>query len=77
VRTGVAAGAKASGLVTEVQYFGAFTRIKVDVSVGAGAVTLQADLPEGHGRVAPAGGANVHLHWDDGAVHALREGSPA
>jgi putative spermidine/putrescine transport system ATP-binding protein len=75
VRTGVAAGAKASGLVTEVQYFGAFTRIKVDVAVGAGAVTLQADLPEGHGRVPPAGGANVHLHWDDGAVHALAEGA--
>jgi putative spermidine/putrescine transport system ATP-binding protein len=77
VRTGAAAGARASGLVTEVQYFGAFTRIKVDVPVGAGAVTLQADLPEGHGRVAPASGANVHLHWDDGAVHPLREGSPA
>ncbi len=42
IRLGAADGARASGTVREVQYFGAFTRLKVDV---AGAL-LQADLPE-------------------------------
>jgi putative spermidine/putrescine transport system ATP-binding protein len=73
IRVGGAAGARASGLVAEVQYFGAFTRIRVDVPIGQGATTLQADLPDLQGVAPPAGGASVHLHWDDAAVHALRE----
>jgi putative spermidine/putrescine transport system ATP-binding protein len=73
VRLGAAAGARASGLVREVQYFGAFTRVKVEVAVASGACVLQADLPEGPGAAAPAGGAGVHLHWDERAVHTLAD----
>ena len=60
----------ASGTVREVQYFGAFTRIKVEA---AGAL-LQADLPRGAGAARPAAGETVHLHWDARAVHALGSG---
>ncbi len=63
VRTGAAEGARASGAVAEVQYFGAFTRVKVDV----GGALLQADLAG----EAPEAGRTVHLHWDARAVHAL------
>jgi putative spermidine/putrescine transport system ATP-binding protein len=69
IRLGAAGGARASGQVQEVQYFGAFTRLKVQA---AGAL-LQADLPElgGADRPAIAPGGQVHLHWDAQAVHAL------
>jgi putative spermidine/putrescine transport system ATP-binding protein len=66
IRLGEAGGARASGVVSEVQYFGAFTRVKVDAG---GGTTLQADLPDADGL--PATGATVHLHWDTRAVHAL------
>jgi putative spermidine/putrescine transport system ATP-binding protein len=65
IRLGDAAGARASGAVSEAQYFGAFTRVRVQT---AGTV-LQADLPAG-----AAGcevGDAVHLHWDAQAVHPL------
>jgi putative spermidine/putrescine transport system ATP-binding protein len=67
IRLGASEGARASGAVREVQYFGAFTRLRVDA---AGAL-LQADLPEAPGMRWPAPGEAVHLHWDAGAVHAL------
>jgi putative spermidine/putrescine transport system ATP-binding protein len=67
IRTGDAAGARASGTVAEVQYFGAFTRVKVDV----GGALLQADLPAAPGDTPPEPGQAVHLHWDARAVHAL------
>jgi putative spermidine/putrescine transport system ATP-binding protein len=67
IRLGPADSARTSGVVREVQYFGAFTRIKVDAT---GAL-LQADLPEAPGTRWPAPGEAVHLHWDTGAVHAL------
>ena len=67
IRLGAADGARAIGAVREVQYFGAFTRLKVDV---AGAL-LQADLPEAPDTRWPAPGEAVQLHWDAGAVHAL------
>jgi putative spermidine/putrescine transport system ATP-binding protein len=66
-RLGAADGARAAGPVREVQYFGAFTRVKVDVE---GAL-LQADLPDVPGARWPATGEAVYLHWDAGAVHAL------
>ncbi|HSW08524.1 ABC transporter ATP-binding protein [Aquabacterium sp.] len=71
IRIGDAEGARASGRVAEVQYFGAFTRIKVAAAgiAGVPGVTLQADLPPGLGGVEP--GATTHLHWDAAAVHAL------
>ena len=68
IRVGDAAGARAGGTVTEVQYFGAFTRVRVAVD----GCTLQADLPEAPGQRAPEAGAAVHLHWDARAVHPLQ-----
>jgi putative spermidine/putrescine transport system ATP-binding protein len=72
--TGPAAGARASGMVGEVQYFGAFTRVKVDVQIGGNstsAARVQADLPSGRGLAVPEVGQAVHLHWDAAAVHPL------
>jgi putative spermidine/putrescine transport system ATP-binding protein len=69
IRLGAATGASASGTVHEVQYFGAFTRVKVDAS----GVLLQADLPDADGANSPQPGEPVHLHWDQRAVHALAE----
>jgi putative spermidine/putrescine transport system ATP-binding protein len=63
IRLGEPTDARAAGPVAEVQYFGAFTRVKVDV----GGALLQADLAG----VAPETGRTAHLHWDAGAVHAL------
>ena len=71
IRVGPDAGARARGAVTEVQYFGAFTRVKVAVDGGGGG-TIQADLPEGAGLTTPELGAVAHLHWDASAVHALQ-----
>jgi len=68
ITIGAAQGARASGTVAEVQYFGAFTRVRVDVA----GTTLQADLAAGPGQRAPEAGEAVHLHWNDGAVHALQ-----
>jgi putative spermidine/putrescine transport system ATP-binding protein len=67
IRIGGAEQARASGTVAEVQYFGAFTRVKVDT----GGALLQADLPADPGTSAPEAGSLVHLHWDARAVHAL------
>ncbi len=67
IRLGGEAGARALGIVTEVQYFGSFTRLRVDVQ---GSV-LQADLPDEPGATPPLPGVPVHLHWDERAVHAL------
>ncbi|WP_343051211.1 ABC transporter ATP-binding protein [Pseudaquabacterium terrae] len=67
IRLGGAAGARAGGTVSEVQYFGAFTRVRVN----AAGVGLQADLPPG--AAVPEVGATVHLHWDASAVHALSD----
>ncbi len=68
IRLGDAAGARASGTVTEVQYFGAFTRLKIDT----GGTLLQADLATEPGVAPPETGRAVHLHWDERAVHALQ-----
>jgi putative spermidine/putrescine transport system ATP-binding protein len=68
IRIGGADGARASGTVAEVQYFGAFTRVKV-AAAGLAGLHLQADLPPGAAAVEP--GTTTHLHWDAAAVHAL------
>jgi putative spermidine/putrescine transport system ATP-binding protein len=67
ITTGASGGARASGQVSEVQYFGAFTRVRVET----GGTRVQADLPSGRGLAVPETGQWVHLHWDAGAVHAL------
>jgi putative spermidine/putrescine transport system ATP-binding protein len=68
IRLGDATGARASGTVAEAQYFGAFTRLKVD----AGGTLLQADLASEPGGVPTETGRPVHLHWDERAVHPLQ-----
>jgi len=68
ITLGAADGARAAGTVAEVQYFGAFTRVRI----AAAGTTLQADLAAGPGQRAPETGQHVHLHWNDGAVHALQ-----
>lgn len=65
ITLGGEAQARARGSVSEVQYFGSFTRLRVDL----GDTQLQADLPAG--TAAPATGQGVHLHWDDSALHTL------
>ena len=73
IRLGAAAGARGSGAVREVQYFGAFTRVKIDVA----GVLLQADLPDAGAASAPGQGETAHLHWDEAAVHVLDAGPQA
>ncbi len=73
IRIGPADGARTAGTVTEVQYFGAFTRLRVDV----GGTALQADLPDVPGSAPPATGQPAHLHWDAQAVHPLDTGGAA
>jgi putative spermidine/putrescine transport system ATP-binding protein len=65
---------RASGRVTEVQFFGSFTRLKVAVGEGPAATVLQADLPHRGGHGVPPVGANARLSWDDSAVHGLAAG---
>ncbi len=59
--------ARATGLICEVQYFGSFTRIKVDL----GDQMLQADLALAPDQPTPEPGRQVFLRWDASAVHAL------
>jgi putative spermidine/putrescine transport system ATP-binding protein len=70
ITLGPAAGARAEGRLSEVQYFGSFTRLKVQTPNA----TVQADLPAGQVQAAPALGSTVHLHWDASAVHGLVAG---
>jgi putative spermidine/putrescine transport system ATP-binding protein len=70
IRVGGTDGARAAGAVRELQYFGAFTRLKVDVEGSL----LQADLPDVAGTRWPEPGDMVQLHWDASAVHALDAG---
>jgi putative spermidine/putrescine transport system ATP-binding protein len=67
IRLAVNGNARATGTVREVQYFGAFSRVKVDV----GGAAITADLPADD--AAPAVGTPVGLRWDASAVHALKE----
>ena len=67
IRLGTLEGSRASGTVREIQYFGAFTRVKVE----AAGVLLQADLALQPDAATPAPGEGVHLHWDAAAVHPL------
>ncbi|HYF42254.1 MAG TPA: ABC transporter ATP-binding protein [Ramlibacter sp.] len=69
MRLGGAEGAKASGQVAEVQYFGAFSRVRVALPQGG---TLLADVAMGDG-APPAVGEPAHLHWDRHSVHPLAE----
>jgi putative spermidine/putrescine transport system ATP-binding protein len=67
IRLGPVAGARTGGSIREVQYFGAFTRVKVE----AEGTLLQADVPDSDSARPLAVGEPAHLHWDERAVHAL------
>jgi len=69
IRLGAEEGARTRAVVREVQYFGAFTRLRLE----AAGTLLQADLPHAD-QAAPALGDVLHLHWDERAVHALGAG---
>jgi putative spermidine/putrescine transport system ATP-binding protein len=64
ITLGAPDGARAAGRVTDVQYFGAFTRVRIDVA----GTSLQADVMG----AAPAAGEPAYLHWNEHAVHPLR-----
>ena len=66
ITLGGPAETRARGTVSEVQYFGSFTRLRVNL----GDAQLQADLPAG--TAVPVTGEQVDLHWDDRALHPLR-----
>jgi putative spermidine/putrescine transport system ATP-binding protein len=68
---GGAEGARASGVVAEVQFFGSFTRVRVQTA----GTRVQADLPSFGGTSPPAAGDTVHLHWNGSAVHPLAAGA--
>ncbi len=68
IRLGSAAGARLSGPVLDAQYFGSFSRVRVDWAGEPVAVDLNPQqVPE-----LPQAGQTVHLHWDSDAVHAMR-----
>lgn len=64
---GDAAGARVSAPVLDTQFFGAFSRVRVDWQGGVIAVDLN---PQTH-PVLPVPGEVVHLHWSADAVHPL------
>jgi putative spermidine/putrescine transport system ATP-binding protein len=67
IRIGAAPEARISGAVIDAQYFGSFSRVRVDWSGEAVAVDLNPELHP----VLPTAGDTVHLHWQADAVHAL------
>jgi putative spermidine/putrescine transport system ATP-binding protein len=73
VRLGPPEGARTAGTVAEVQYFGAFWRVRVERAQRSAIV---ADLAQAAGAF-PAVGDAVHLHWDAAAVHPLAEAAAA
>jgi putative spermidine/putrescine transport system ATP-binding protein len=70
IRLGDSAGARVSGVVRELFYFGSFVRFEVAASAAA-ELRLQVDMPTTALDVTPQRGDTVHLHWDAQAVHRL------
>jgi putative spermidine/putrescine transport system ATP-binding protein len=65
IRLGAAEGARLSGTVLDQQYFGAFSRLRVDWRGESVTVDLNPRATP------PAPGDMAHLHWDADAVHVL------
>ena len=55
------------GEVEEIQYFGAFSRVRVGIEDSF----LTADIPAQNTTALPNVGDRIGLNWDDSAVHAL------
>ena len=68
IRLGAAPQARLSGAVIDAQYFGSFSRVRVDWAGEAVSVDLN---PELHPEL-PTPGDTVHLHWQADAVHPLQ-----
>ncbi|WP_439605733.1 ABC transporter ATP-binding protein [Hydrogenophaga sp.] len=68
IRLGTAPQARLSGAVIDAQYFGSFSRVRVDWAGEAVSVDLN---PEQHPEL-PTPGDTVHLHWQADAVHPLQ-----
>jgi putative spermidine/putrescine transport system ATP-binding protein len=73
VRLGAPEGARASGTVSEVQYFGSFWRVRVARSAAS---PLLADVAMA-GNSMPAAGQTLHLHWDAQDVHPISDAASA
>ncbi len=63
------APARANGQVVEVQFFGSFSRVRVQLRRGA--EPLQVDVPVRSTIPTPRVGDMAHLYWVDDAVHAI------
>jgi len=70
IRLGASPQARLSGAVIDAQYFGSFSRVRVDWGGEAVSVDLN---PELHPDL-PTPGDTVHLHWQADAVHPLQQG---
>ncbi len=68
IRLGESPQARLSGAVIDAQYFGSFSRVRVDWAGEAVSVDLN---PELHPEL-PTPGDTVHLHWQADAVHPLQ-----
>lgn len=72
IRLGAPPQARLSGAVIDAQYFGSFSRVRVDWGGEAISVDLN---PEQHPDL-PTPGDTVHLHWQADAVHPLQGVAP-
>ncbi|WP_137921894.1 ABC transporter ATP-binding protein [Hydrogenophaga sp. 2FB] len=72
IRLGAPRQARLSGSVIDAQYFGSFSRVRVDWAGEAVSVDLN---PEHHPEL-PTPGDTVHLHWQADAVHPLQGVAP-
>ena len=72
IRLGASPQARLSGAVIDAQYFGSFSRVRVDWAGEAISVDLN---PEQHPDL-PTPGDTVHLHWQADAVHPLQGVAP-
>ncbi|MES2888557.1 MAG: ABC transporter ATP-binding protein [Pseudomonadota bacterium] len=72
IRLGASPQARLSGAVIDAQYFGSFSRVRVDWGGEAISVDLN---PEQHPEL-PTPGDTVHLHWQADAVHPLQGVAP-
>ena len=69
IRLGARQGARASGTVADMQYFGAYSRLRIQCD----GTRLSVDLPNDSVNGSFAPGATVHLHWQADAIHVIRE----
>jgi putative spermidine/putrescine transport system ATP-binding protein len=65
--------ASVSGVVRDVQYHGATSRIEIDLD-GGGRLVASVQNGEGGGALLPATGEAVHAYWSRAAMVPLRDG---